>query len=56
VRSSPALELLGQATAAKDLQLVGDRATDLVARLPTQYAYFEHLDGLRPEQPAVAVR
>jgi len=43
VPASPALDLLDPANAVKELQYVRDQATDLVARLPSQYDYLATL-------------
>jgi tryptophan halogenase len=50
VQAPPALRLLDTGAAAKELQMLGEQARDLVDRLPTQYEYFAHLHGLPPQR------
>ncbi|MET0236206.1 MAG: tryptophan halogenase family protein [Kibdelosporangium sp.] len=45
VRASPALALADPVNAVKELQLMHDKAADLVARLPSQYEYFTSMRG-----------
>jgi tryptophan halogenase len=50
LRASTALELADGIAATKELSLIRDQASDLVDRLPTQFDYLAHLNGLPIEQ------
>ncbi|QWF85978.1 tryptophan halogenase family protein [Amycolatopsis sp. CA-230715] len=55
VRAPAALSRFEQVNAAKELQLVRDRAKELVGRLPSQYEYFAGLHGVPEGDQARAV-